>query len=87
MLSISVNAGLPNIIGALGAAYGGLYADDSITNNAFVNTGRDKYAYATHESGKFNRYVSMDASRSSSIYGNSGTVTPESLTILVILKY
>ena len=77
---------MPNIIGALGAAYGGILADDT-TNNAFVNTGRDKYAYATHESGKFNRYVDMNASRSNPIYNNSDTVTPESLTTLVILKY
>ena len=76
---------MPNIIGALGAAYGGILADDT-TNNAFVNTGRDRYALADAQ-GKFNRYVDMNASRSNPIYNNSETVTPESLTTFVLIKY
>ena len=33
------------------------------------------------------RKIGFDASRSNSIYGNSGTVTPKSTSCMLILKY
>lgn len=77
-------AGLPNITGAFGC-------DDAATR---VQTGAfkavfDNYAYDTTAEGGDGRNIAfeMDASRCSSIYGNSDTVQPPALTMRYCIKY
>ena len=71
------SAGLPNITGTF-------YSMSSVVDGAFsVIDGKGTYA------GENNPYYrkSFDASRSSSIYGNSTTVQPPALTMRYIIKY
>lgn len=78
------SAGLPNITGSLEVAYsffsnkGGAidYADSSVSNTFGSNASQSSH-----------RKVDFDASRSSSIYGNSATVQPPSVTMRYIIKY
>lgn len=77
----SVSAGLPNITGTIGpileeSAYG------KYTNGAFYQT---KETGTGHDGGS-DYIVKMDASRCSSIYGNSNTVTPPSVKLLPCIK-
>ena len=77
-LGMTVGAGLPNITG-----YG--------TGNVIPNTEETKYygalykytsggSYGNTSASGYNRYnIGLDASRSSSIYGNSDTVQPEAI--------
>lgn len=76
-----IEAGLPNITGtfygnqaALADGYG-----------AFV-TGSNPYGgYVS--AGNLNNQMQFDASRSSSIYGNSSTVQPQSIKVFILIKY
>lgn len=77
------SAGLPNIYGEFGA-------DDRTVNHmsgccTYHNgTGGD----TTADGGDgMHRYVSINASLSSSVYGNSDTVQPKSLTLRYVIKY
>ena len=94
----SVEAGLPNITGtatpnlmingtfnnALPAeminASGALGSQGHTGNSTWVNAGGT--ATAT-----FNKTLTLDASRSSAIYGNSDTVQPPALTMIPQIKY
>ena len=69
-------AGLPNITGRFGAinTVGGFTAD-----GAFYDLGR---AYDCDYDNIGGRLIGFDASRSSSIYGNSSTVQPQSIKVL-----
>ena len=66
-----VEAGLPNITGNL---YGGTYGGDG----AFRTEGNDPNGAADLDT----KQVSFDASRCSSIYGNSNTVQPPSINVI-----
>ena len=80
------NAGLPNITGQCSpASQRGNYK--FYTTGAFKdNTGNDGIQpERLRASGNFN--LGFDASRSSSIYGNSTTVQPPALTCLICIKY
>lgn len=80
-------AGLPNITGTISKVYslgdrailngteGAFYVDTSIETNTFSN--------ASSISGS----TKLDASRSSSIYGNSTTVQPKSMTVKYYICY
>lgn len=76
-----IAAGLPNVAGAVG--------HEAIVNNPtgpFFYTGGiggRNYNNGPYTSG----YVSFDASRSSSIYGNSNTVQPPSIKVRVYTRY
>lgn len=78
----SKNAGLPNITGSVGqaalhqAAASGALTQTKISDEGEVS-GND---HSLHN-------ISFSASRSSSIYGNSNTVQPKSLTLLPCIKY
>ena len=80
------NAGLPNIAGSCapasqksGYTFQALGVFEDIVSN-------DAYQPAQYvRSGNFN--LGFDASRSSSIYGNSATVQPPALTCLICIKY
>ena len=93
----SKNAGLPNIVGQVrytaatfastslnqAGAYGGTGAfADSVINDATCNV-----SYMSNSSNP-NRGISIyfDASDSNSLYGNSNTVQPSSLTVRYIIK-
>lgn len=81
----SVEAGLPNITGKIEniAGYSGLQAygliimDASNFTQNIVNGGANV--------GGIN--LNIDASRNSAIYGASSTVTPLSLSCMIIVKY
>lgn len=78
---VHTNAGLPNITGNTG--YGG--AETGTMSGAFYSGGGstvwgpNSYGYQSHT-------AYFDASRSSSIYGNSNTVTPDNWGLKIILK-
>lgn len=79
-------AGLPNIIGNTGINVGG--SPTSIEPSGAFGKNGDKIksetgaAYSTTI-----KTIDFDASRSSSIYGNSSTVQPPALTLLPMIKY
>ena len=79
-------AGLPNITG------GNLYITHSasvLATGALSATSAQlgKAQLSTIEEGWREGVLSIDASRSNSIYGNSTTVQPPALTMLPIIKY
>ena len=78
-----MSAGLPNIIGKTDKIWkldSGNVETGAIKTDA---TGKVKGAGGTNNS--YN--LTFDAHRSSTIYGNSSTVTPLSLSTKLILKY
>ncbi|MBR1988227.1 MAG: tail fiber protein [Clostridia bacterium] len=80
-IGTTVSAGLPNITGTIGpileeAAYG------KYTDGAFYQTTET----GTGHAGGDDYIVKMDASRCSSVYGNSTTVTPPSVKLLPCMK-
>jgi hypothetical protein len=82
-------AGLPNITGAeiTLSPSGVLEAGRTFTNGAFTQiTNNTKSNVTTGGSGTTFVQLKLDASNSSSIYGNSTTVQPYSLTVRYIIK-
>lgn len=79
-LSNLVEAGLPNITGNLGWTS---LSQDSITNGCFRNNGFHQWYMSTITTSTVGDYaVDFNASRSSSIYGNSSTVQPQAIKVL-----
>lgn len=73
----SIAAGLPNITGGFSGDFG------QYTYGVFYNNG-----WAANNTGDGDgNLISFDASRSSTIYGNSETVQPPALTLLPCIKY
>ena len=88
------NAGLPNITGELSAAprfVGGVRQDSVYARaGAFSYAGSEGwFSDLTTESAQGYIWpgIKLDASKSSSIYGNSSTVQPSALTCLICIKY
>lgn len=81
-IGVYQQAGLPNISGFVGLSLWGYQG-----NGAFysVNEGTGSSAKGTSGATELKTY--MNASRSSSIYGKSTTVTPENLSVLYCIKY
>lgn len=77
------NAGLPNITGNLGNVTG--WNDTQNPTGVFATSINATYRLAG-EGGSRPR-IQFDASQSNSIYGNSNTVQPKSLTVRAIIKY
>ena len=80
------DAGLPNITGYIGVAVG----DWNTAEGAFYNNGSagsSKTGGSSFGSEYYTATKKFDASRSSSIYGNSNTVQPASFTVNYIIKY
>lgn len=74
-----VSAGLPNIKGEIAGNY-----------NSGAPTGAFKEIYqgfGFNSSGTVSRGFTFDASRSSSIYGNSNTVQPSAVAVKMLIKY
>ena len=85
--SISVEAGLPNITGGFRPHGGNLL---SVTDLSGAFSARPNGVSVTGISGRTgtgNTGANFNASKSNSIYGNSDTVTPLSLTTKIVLKY
>jgi microcystin-dependent protein len=88
------SAGLPNITGGfqsllLQGSSGTNFAVGLYGDGAFVEdvTGTNRHAFSgTLTSKSQNTHLSLDASRSSAIYGNSDTVQPPALTCRYIIK-
>lgn len=76
-----MEAGLPSITGSFGHLGVSSFGKGAFTKVTF-NSGWGNFA-----SGNGNGTVSFDASRSSTIYGASDTVTPPSVTCHVCMKY
>lgn len=78
----NIQAGLPNITGNFNS---GRINETGVVSGAFYvsaqNTG------FTSGGGNYGYYCSFDASRSSSIYGNSTTVQPPSKTVHICIRY
>lgn len=85
MSSISIGAGLPNITGSVGGAYNYVFNSGK---GAFISRSFG-YTNTVDISGKdnINNGTTLDASLSSSIYGSSETVTPESITTTFCIRY
>ena len=83
------NAGLPNITGGISFHGAGTGTNLQAASGSFVGvTARDQF-YGGTQAGGASSYDGFDlnASRSSSIYGNSTTVQPPALTCLICIKY
>lgn len=78
-----MEAGLPNITGTVGIRPTLGFAGTTGAFYATNQNGADNYA----QSGTANALTGFDASRSSSVYGNSDTVTPTSQSTLLCIKY
>ena len=77
-----MSAGLPNITGHFASATGKIYS----TDGAFTTDDTVKGQKSGSNNGSLDRGY-LDASRSSSIYGSSSTVTPLSLSATFVIKY
>ena len=77
------NAGLPNITGSVVRVLRGAYG----ANGALLDGDPGGEAIQAGGSGVDSASISIDASRSNSIYGNSSTVQPPALTCLICIKY
>lgn len=89
------SAGLPNITGnisqgsevvsAINGTHARLQGDGAFTT---LKSSSGKYVIsATNQTNNLLDGVKLDASRSSSVYGNSTTVQPNSFTVRYIIKY
>ena len=82
---VSVDAGLPNITGVFGHA---LMTETFISNGSFYDTSGNTWSRGTSSPSTWKwRDINIDASRSSSVYGSSDTVTPLSLSCIPIIRY
>lgn len=82
------SAGLPNITGTL--TNGRSFLREFVTSGAIsgnVSPGAGNSFYWDDVAGQFYCVISIDASKSNSIYGNSTTVQPPALTLLPCIKY
>lgn len=83
------SAGLPNITGnaSFGGSIGLLYGNssDSASGAFYPNLQKAGGTLSTTSGSSYS--VGLDASRSSSVYGNSTTVQPPALTMQYIIKY
>ena len=84
-------AGLPNIKGTLfNRAWGGNGSGIYNVSGSFVDGGRSGTAvnpYGSTTGTYASQKIEIDASKSSSIYGNSTTVQPPAVTMRYIIKY
>ena len=86
LLSISVSAGLPNIMGDFASGNDTGFFVASTSTSPFCS-GRGVPNYCNAVRGGSPTALNFDASRSSSIYGSSNTVTPLSQSTLWCIRY
>lgn len=86
-----VEAGLPNITGSIGTPSGNNTAEKGIMNSSTARGAFSANSYtkrgfdADSTSSTYMIGFSFDASRSNSIYGNSSTVQPQTVRVLVYI--
>ena len=81
------SAGLPNITGKLFVPSIDGDGNNTGTSGAFETTGEKHNIWWYSNTYRGVNTARLDASRSSSIYGNSSTVQPPALTLLPCIKY
>lgn len=83
------NAGLPNITGGIRVHGSGTGTNLQSATGSFVGVNVRNSFYGGVQTGGANSYdgFNLNASLSSSIYGNSATVQPPALTCLICIKY
>jgi len=89
-VGIQKNAGLPNITGSMYAAISGgsnIGAIFKSGSGAISTTTSSTVAGASMGASYARAVVSINASNSNSIYGNSNTVQPSSQTVHICIKY
>ena len=76
-------AGVPNIVGRISMVYldGG-----TIATGAMSVTPKSGYSVVNGDNSAFNE-LNFDASKSSTIYGNSNIVQPPAITLVPQLRY
>ena len=79
-----VNAGLPNISGEIMFKWSGMYESEG-DNNALSSS--DSVSECGGGAGNSNRKLTLNASKCNSVYGNSDTVTPFSITVRYLICY
>lgn len=82
-LGKNIEAGLPNITGSFKENFGWPYS----TSDAFYIGSKTSTSISANIGSSVQNDVILDASRSSSIYGNSDTVQPPAVAINYIIKY
>lgn len=84
-----MEAGLPNITGKAGFDVGGgsQVVYHRISGAFYGSDWTSGYVMATGREGSGHSSVTLDASRSSSIYGKSSTVQPTALTLKHYIKF
>lgn len=80
------SAGLPNITGQLRFAYGPMYDADTATSALYGSDTNTIDQPQGQQPGNKYEQLNIDASRSSSIYGNSTTVQPPAITAIPCIK-
>ena len=84
LTKIQLCSGSPNITGAISGKYGGLIDSSTVSSGALLH---ENVANAQIEaSGQKRMNFSFDASRSSALYGTSGTIQPPALLGLACIK-
>ena len=78
----TVDAGLPNIEGSVG-----ITLNTWSGSGAFYNSGSGYMIGGSGSWGSNSNLINLDASRSSSIYGNSNTVQPPAVVTNFVIKY
>ena len=81
-----MKAGLPNIEGKFGWVKG----TEAPYGSGVFNGTTSRETYAGHTNGTIvnaRADFTFDASRSSSVYGNSDTVQPSSMSTIMLVKY
>lgn len=76
------SAGLPNITGTFE-----IWKFDDYTSSAFTKEYMGRPANSKNGGSDAAWKITLDASKSNSIYGKSNTVQPEALSLLPIIKY
>ena len=79
-----IQAGLPNIIGDITAVNAVAW---QLPHGAIYTSGSGYNAVASSGTGSYSNILNFNASRSSSIYGNSSTVQPQSIKTFVLIKH
>ena len=86
MFWIRKSAGLPNITGHFANGYRGVV--NGLSGAFFVSSGWTRFQdWGGHGSVWNYDGAEIDASRVSSVYGKSSTVTPLSLSSILVIKY
>ena len=77
----SIDAGLPNITGKIESSYLTVHKDNVEGSLSYAEDARPYYGSTASTSSLYCRGISLDASTSSNIYGNSSTVQPPAYVV------